>query len=207
MKKRIFTLFTIAAIMLSCSSLQQGLSSTYNMINCDYSYKSISGMSISGMNLSKGLSVTSIPKLTSILSGSATSIPLNFILNLNIKNPNQSAAMLNGLQYVVSIDDIQFTTGSINQALNIAAGQTQTLPISIGVDLASLMKSNSKDAVLNIAKNLAGIGTQESNVNVQLKPTFMIGTVPVTSPMYIPVNFSIGGELSHSASPLIKFNP
>ena len=102
--------------------------------------------------------------------------------------------MLNGLQYVVSIDDIQFTTGSINQALNIAAGQTQTLPISIGVDLASLMKSNSKDAVLNIAKNLAGIGTQESNVNVQLKPTFMIGTVPVTSPMYIPVNFSFGGS-------------
>lgn len=194
MKKRIFTLFTIAAMMLSCNSLQQGLSGTYNMINCEYSYKSISGMSISGMNLSNGLSVTSIPKVTSILSGSATSIPLNFILNLNIKNPNQSAAMLEGLQYVVSIDDIQFTTGSVNQALNIAAGQTQTLPISIGVDLATLMKNNSKDAVLNIAKNLAGIGSQKSDVSVQLKPTFMIGTVPVTSPMYIPVNFSIGGN-------------
>lgn len=194
MKKRIFALFTIAAIMLSCNSLQQGLSGTYNMINCEYSYKSISGMSISGMNLSNGLSITSIPKITSILTGSATSIPLNFTLNLNIKNPNQSAAMLNGLQYVVSIDDIQFTTGSINQALNIAAGQSQTLPLSIGVDLATLMKNNSKDAVLNIAKNLIGINSQKSNVSVQLKPTFMIGTVPVTSPMYIPVSFSFGGS-------------
>ncbi len=194
MKKRIFALFTIAAIMLSCNSLQQGLSGTYNMINCEYSYKSISGMSISGMNLSNGLSITSIPKITSILTGSATSIPLNFTLNLNIKNPNQSAAMLNGLQYVVSIDDIQFTTGSINQALNIAAGQSQTLPLSIGVDLATLMKNNSKDAVLNIAKNLVGINSQKSNVSVQLKPTFMIGTVPVTSPMYIPVSFSFGGS-------------
>ncbi|MFV0536330.1 MAG: LEA type 2 family protein [Dysgonomonas sp.] len=194
MKKRIFALFTIAAIMLSCSSLQQGLSGTYNMINCEYSYKSISGMSISGMNLSNGLSITSIPKVTSILTGSATSIPLNFTLNLNIKNPNQSAAMLNGLQYVISIDDIQFTTGSVDQALNIAAGQTQALPLSIGVDLATLMKNNSKDAVLNIAKNLVGIGSQKSNVSVQLKPTFMIGTVPVTSPIYIPVSFSFGGS-------------
>lgn len=194
MKKRIFVLFTIAAIMLGCNSLQQGLSGTYNMINCEYSYKSISGISISGMNLSNGLSVTSIPKVTSILTGSATSIPLNFTLNLNIKNPNQSAALLNGLQYVISIDDIQFTTGSVDQALNIAAGQTQALPLSIGVDLATLMKNNSKDAVLNIAKNLVGMGSQKSNVSVQLKPTFLIGTVPVTSPIYIPVSFSFGGS-------------
>jgi LEA14-like dessication related protein len=102
--------------------------------------------------------------------------------------------MLNGLQYVVSINDIRFTTGSVNQALNIAAGQTQTLPLSIGIDLATLMKNNSKDAVLNIAKNLVGIGSQKSNVSIQLKPTFMIGTVPVTSPIYIPVSFSFGGS-------------
>lgn len=194
MKKKFFVLLVIAVTLAGCSNLQQGLSGTYNMINCEYSYKSISGMSVSGMNLSNGLSITSIPKVTSILTGSATSIPLNFILNLNIKNPNQSAAMLNGLQYVVSIDDIQFTTGAVNQALNIAAGQTQTLPLSIGVDLATLMKNNSKDAVLNIAKNLVGIGSQKSNVSVQLKPTFMIGTVPVTSPIYIPVSFSFGGS-------------
>jgi LEA14-like dessication related protein len=194
MKKKIFTLFVIALLLAGCGNLQQGLAGTYNMINCEYSYKSISGMSVSGMNLSNGLSITSIPKVTSILTGSATSIPLNFTLNLNIKNPNQSAAMLNGLQYVVSIDDIQFTTGAVNQALNIAAGQTQALPLSIGVDLATLMKNNSKDAVLNIAKNLVGIGSQKSNVSVQLKPTFMIGTVPVTSPIYIPVSFSFGGS-------------
>lgn len=194
MKKKFFALFVIVVTLAGCSNLQQGLSGTYNMINCEYSYKSISGMSVSGMNLSNGLSITSIPKVTSILTGSATSIPLNFTLNLNIKNPNQSAAMLNGLQYVVSIDDIRFTTGAVNQALNIAAGQTQTLPLSIGVDLATLMKNNSKDAVLNIAKNLVGIGSQKSNVSVQLKPTFMIGTVPVTSPIYIPVSFSFGGS-------------
>jgi len=194
MKKRILALCVIIATLISCDSVQKSLSSTYNMINCEYNYKSISGLSVSGIDVSKGLSITSIPKITSILSGTASSIPLNFNLNLDVKNPNQSAAMLNGLQYIISIDDIQFTTGSVNQALNIEAGQSQTLPLSIGVDLATLMKSNSKDAVVDIAKNFIGIGNKKSNVSVRLKPTFMVGNVPITSPVYIPVSFSFGGN-------------
>lgn len=194
MKKKIFTLLVIITTLVSCDSVQKSLSSTYNLINCEYNYKSISGLSISGIDLSKGLSVTSIPKVTSILTGSASSIPLNFTLNLDVKNPNESAAVLNGMQYIISIDDVQFTTGSVNQALNIAGGSSQTLPLTIGVDLASLMKSNSKDAVINIAKNFLGMGSQKSNVSLQLKPTFMIGNVPVTSPVYIPVSFSFGGN-------------
>lgn len=193
MKKRIITLLFVVTTLISCNSIQQGLSSTYNLINCEYNYKSITGLSISGMNLSNGLSLTSIPKVTSILNGSASSIPLDFVLNLDVKNPNQSAAIMNGLQYIISIDDIQFTTGSLNQTLNIAAGQTQTLPLTIGVDLASLMKSNSKDAVTEIAKNFLGIGSKKSNVKLQLKPTFNVGNVPITSPVYIPVSFTFGG--------------
>lgn len=194
MKKRILALLLVVTTLVGCDSVQQGLRSTYNLINCEYSYKSITGLTISGMNLSNGLSVTSIPKITSILSGTATSIPLNFTLNVNVKNPNESAALLHGLQYIVSVDDIEFTTGSINQTLNIASGQTQTLPLTIGVDLATLMKNNSKDAVTEIAKNFLGIGSKKSNVSLQLKPTFMIGNTPVTSPMYIPVSFSFGGN-------------
>lgn len=194
MKKKILSLLIIMAIFISCDSVQKSLSGTYNMINCEYNYKSISGLTVSGINLSNGLSVTSIPKVTSILSGNASSIPLNFTLNLDVKNPNSSAAMMNGLQYIISVDDIQLTTGSLNQALSVESGQTKTLPIAIGVDLATLMKNNSKDAVVNIAKNFIGIGNKESKVFVQLKPTFLIGNVPITSPSYIPLVFSFGGN-------------
>lgn len=194
MKKKILTLLLVATTFIGCDTIQQGLSSTYNLINCEYNYKSVTNLSVSGMNLSNGLSLTSIPKITSILNGSASSIPLNFTLNLDIKNPNESAAMLNGLQYIISIDDIQFTTGAVNQTLNIASGQTQTLPLAIGVDLATLMKNNSKEAVTEIAKNFLGIGSKKSNVTLQLKPTFKIGNTPITSPVYIPVSFSFGGK-------------
>lgn len=183
-------LFTI--IMVGCDA-SKSLSGAYNMINCNYNYRSISGLTISGMNLSNGVSLTQIPRITSILTGSATSIPLDFTLNLDVNNPNQSAALFNGMSYILSIDGVQFTTGMVNQTMNIAAGQTQNLPLTIGVDLATLMKNESKDAVTNIAKNFLGIGSKKSEVNLQIKPTFMIGNVPVQSPIYIPVKFSFGG--------------
>lgn len=192
MKKILFLLLT--AFTLSGCSVTNELAGAYNMTQCKYSYNSISNLSVSGMNLSSGISALNVVKLTSLLTGNATSIPLDFTLNLDVKNPNQSAALLHGLQYVISIDDVQFTTGTVNQSLNIASGASKTLPLTIGVDLASLMKNNSKDAVTNIAKNFIGIGNNKSNVTVQLKPTFMVGNMPITSPVYIPVNFSFGGK-------------
>lgn len=194
MKKKIFAFVLIVLTFASCDSAKNMASGAYNMINCNYSYKSISDMKVSGMSLSSGLSVTNIAKVSSILGGNASSIPLDFTLNLNVNNPNQSAASLSGMQYIISIDDIQFTTGTFNQAINIGAGQTQVIPLAIGVDLATLMRNNSKDAVVDIAKNLIGIGSKESKVSVQLKPTFMLGDIPITSPMYIPVSFSFGGK-------------
>lgn len=193
MKKRIITLLLVTITLFSCDVTKE-LSGAYNMINCQYSYKSISGLTVSGMNLSNGVSPLYIPKLTSILTGSATSIPVDFTLNLNVKNPNQSEALLHGLQYIVSIDDIKFTSGTLNKSLNIPSGETQTLPLTIGIDLASLMKNNSKEAITDIAKNFIGIGSKKSNVTVQVKPTFLIGNTPITSPTYIPVNFSFGGN-------------
>lgn len=193
MKKRIITLLLVTITLFSCDVTKE-LSGAYNMINCQYSYKSISGLTVSGMNLSNGVSPLYIPKLTSILTGSATSIPVDFTLNLNVKNPNQSEALLHGLQYIVSIDDIKFTSGTLNKSLNIPSGETQTLPLTIGIDLATLMKNNSKEAITDIAKNFIGIGSKKSNVTVQVKPTFLIGNTPVTSPTYIPVNFSFGGN-------------
>lgn len=190
--KKVLSILLLTVTMVACDA-SKSLSGAYNMINCNYDYRSISGLTISGMNLSNGISLTQIPKVTSILTGSATSIPLDFTLNLDVNNPNQSAALFNGMSYILSIDGVQFTTGMVNQTMNIAAGQTQNLPLTIGVDLATLMKNESKDAVTNIAKNFLGIGSKKSEVNLQIKPTFMIGNVPVQSPVYIPVKFSFGG--------------
>jgi LEA14-like dessication related protein len=163
------------------------------MTQCKYAYHSISNLSLSGMDLSNGISLAYIPRITSILTGASSSVPLNFTLNLDVNNPNLSAALLHGLQYMLSIDNVNFTSGTLQQSLDIPAGGSQLLPLVIGLDLNTLLKGESKDAVVNIAKNFIGIGNQPSNVTFRIKPTFMIGNVPVTAPDYIPVSFSFGG--------------
>jgi len=193
MKSNQIVFLLILLLSFSGCDVAKQVGGAYNITQCKYDFQSISNLTLSGMDLSKGVSLAYIPQITSILSGSASSIPLNLTLNLDVKNPNQSAALLNGLQYILSIDNVQFTTGTLNQSLNIPAGGNQLLPLQIGVDLATLLKGESKNAVQNIAKNFLGMSNQKSNVTLQLKPTFMIGGQPIVSPVYIPVNFSFGG--------------
>lgn len=194
--KKVITgvLFSVMLMLSGCTALQSSLSNAYNLANCDYKYSSISNLTISDINVSNGLSALMIPKVLSILSGNASSIPLDFTLNLDVKNPNAGTAAFQALSYIVSIDDMQFTTGNFQQPFSVGAGETQQLPMTIGVDIAQLMKNNSKDAVMNIVKNFLGIGDTSSKVSVQLKPSFKVGEQTFTSPVYIPVSFNFGGK-------------
>jgi LEA14-like dessication related protein len=164
------------------------------MINCKYEYNSVSALTLSGMDLSKGVSASNIPGLLSLLAGKGSTVPLNFTVNLDVTNPNQSEALLHGMSYILNIDNVQFATGSMNRSLNIPPGNKKVLPLNIGVDLAALLSGNSRDAVVNIVKNFIGIGSRKTNVSLQIKPTFMIGGQPVTQSSYIPVNFTFGGK-------------
>jgi len=95
---------------------------------------------------------------------------------------------------MITIDDVRFTTGNINQPFHVEAGETKTLPVDIGVDIVELMKNNSRSAIENIVKNFLGLSDTASKVTVQLKPSFKVGEQTFTSPVYIPVNFTFGGK-------------
>jgi LEA14-like dessication related protein len=187
-------LLSVMLMMTGCGALQSTLSNAYNLANCDYKYRSISNLVISDMNVSNGLTPLMIPRVLSILSGNVSSIPLKFTLNLDVNNPNSGAAAFQSLLYIISIDDVQFTTGNVNQAFHVDAGETKVLPVDIGVDIAELMRSNSRSAIENMVKNFLGLSDKASKVTVQLKPSFKVGEQLYSSPLYIPVNFSFGGK-------------
>ncbi len=195
MQKVIFGFLVALMLPLSgCNVLQNSLSSAYNLANCDYKYRSITQLSISGINLSGGLTPLMIPRVLAILSGNVSSIPLKFTLNLDVNNPNQGVAAFQSLLYMITIDDVRFTTGNFNQPFHIGAGETKVLPMDIGVDIAELMKNNSRSVVENIVKNFLGLSDTPSKVTVQLKPSFKVGEQLFASPVYIPVSFTFGGK-------------
>jgi len=195
MKKIVYcVLFTVMLTLSGCAALQSSLSNAYNLANCDYKYRSISNLAIMDMNLSDGLTPLMIPKILTILGGNASSIPFNFRLNMDVQNPNSGAAAFQSLNYIISIDDIQFTSGNFKQAFHVDAGETKLLPMDIGVDIAELMRKNSRSAVENIVKNFLGLSNTASKVTVQLKPSFKVGEQTFSSPVFIPVSFTFGGK-------------
>ncbi|MDR1330533.1 MAG: LEA type 2 family protein [Tannerella sp.] len=182
-----------ACLLWGCNAAQQ-LQSAYNLKHCEYTYRSISNLALAGADLSRGVSTLDAVRLLAVLNGGAASIPLDFTLNVDVRNPNPSPAAFSALSYIVEIDGLEFTDGHLEQSFSVGPGETKPLPVRIGVDLARLATTHSRDAVVRIVRNFIGIGSEETRVTVRLKPSFDVGGTVVTSPVYLPVSFSFGGR-------------
>ena len=193
--KKVIALLGISILLFSCDVPKQ-LAGTYALTQCKYLFNSISGLSLGGVNLQNVNSISSLNPLTAanLLAAFTTtggSLPLNFTLNLDVTNPGVQTALLNGANYILEVDGIQMTQGSVNQQLQIGSGQTTKLPISMGFDLKKVMSGKSLDAIKNLAFNFAGIGGEASNVTVKFKPSLVIGGTPISAPDYIPISFTL----------------
>jgi LEA14-like dessication related protein len=181
--------------LLSCEVAQQ-LAGTYNMTQCKYEYRSISNLSLAGINLQNVSSLASLNPLTaanllSAFSSSSGNLPLQFTLNIDVTNPGLQTALLNGLNYILEIDGIQMTNGSLDSKLQIASGQKVQLPVNFAFDLKKTMSGQSLTAIKNLAFNFAGIGDASSDVTIKLQPTLSVGGSTYSSPVYIPVSFTL----------------
>ncbi|MCL2154872.1 MAG: LEA type 2 family protein [Leptospirales bacterium] len=189
-----FAVFSIIPIIVLCACSAGDMLKTYNMKNCEYSYKSTTNVTISNINVSNGISIADAPKLLLLLNSQNQSIPLNFLLTLDVKNPNNSEAAFHGMAYKVNIDGIDFTEGSVDEPFNVASGETKPLPIKIGTDVMQLIEKNSKDAVMGMVKNFIGLSNEKTKVHVDLRPKFLVAGKTVSSPTTFPVDFTFGGK-------------
>ncbi len=194
MKKTIIILSTIL-LMYSCNVMEQ-IGGAYNLMQCKYDYNSISNVQLAGIDLgtAKSLSVLEIASLTTILSGGTLqNIPFSMVLNLDVKNPNEkAAAFLNGMDYMIELNDMEFTSGKLDVPVRIEAGGSQVVPLSIGVDIMNLMNRYSKSKVSSEMSRFLGISPGQTKVTLKLWPKVLIGDVPIKSPTHIPVTFLVG---------------
>lgn len=192
-KKSIFT-FSIIFILSGCDIVSQ-LGGAYNLSQCKYDYNSINNIQLAGTNLSKGsLSIVDIANISTILTGNRQSIPLTMTLNLDVKNPNDVAAYLNGLEYLIEMNDMEFTNGKLDVPLRIEPGETSLLPLTIGLDIKNLINRYSQERVSSEMGKFLGISPGQTKITVKLWPKILIGNTPIKSPTYIPVTFLYGGK-------------
>ena len=192
MKKLISLSALLITMMLlsGCEILEQAQQMA-NLTKCEFRLNSVDQLRLAGVNIQQvrqlsDLNFMDAAKITAAAAGGT--LPLNFTLNVEVKNPNPAAAGLNRLDWILLIDDIEMTTGVNNQRVQVAAnGGTAIIPLTIGIDLRQALQGKSADAIANFGLNLAGAGNRPTRITLKAKPTIMVGSQTISYPGYLTV--------------------
>jgi LEA14-like dessication related protein len=186
----------LAIFLSACSTTKKIVENTLTVTQLQYDYHSISGLTLAGVNIQNVKSISSLNPLDAagLLTAITTnaSLPLQFTLNLEVKNPSNQAASLSDLQYILEIDNIQMTEGMLNQPLQVAGHGSAILPVYMSFDLRTALSGQSAEVVKNLALNFTGSGNAPSTITIRLKPSMDIGGKKIVSPVFIPVSFTYG---------------
>lgn len=183
---RIFV-FTGLLTILSCAYMKE----LTVLKDCEFRVGTLENPVLAGVDISKILnlkdfSIDQTGKITkSFFLGT---LPLSFILNVEVKNPNQKNASLNRLEYLAFIDDLQIAAGAVEEHIVIpSGGGIATIPVKVETDVLDLLKKEPMNTILNYALNLADDGNRPVRVNIKIKPWIQIGSVDREYPGYITV--------------------
>ena len=199
LKQTILLLLTIIIVLpfQGCGVAKQAKQAT-NLASCDFRVLSAENINLAGTNIQNINSIKSLNLMdaAAIMSAMGRSeFPLSLQLNVEARNPNITAAGLNKLEWILFIDDIQMTSGSVDKAFTIPPDNgTAIIPIQVDMDLKHVLKGKSMDAIVNFGFNLNGMGNKPTRIKAKLKPSIMIGNYALKYPGYISVNSEFSGK-------------
>lgn len=167
--------------LASCAQIGDITKSLMDLKNLDFKLSGIEQVRLGGVSFSKGmqlsdLSITDIAKLTS--AATKSSIPIDFILNLEARNPNEdkgkkfkTTATLESFDFDVFLDGTKAFTGGLANPVKIESnGGTKVIPLKISFDLTKVVQDKQYTKFANIAMNLAGFDTQKTKIKVEANP-------------------------------------
>jgi LEA14-like dessication related protein len=190
MKRVILTLSLVLFLILpSCDVLRQ-VQEMQMLSKCLFRIHTVSDIQLAGVNVSKIQSLSDVSPLDVLQITNAllnNQLPLNFKINLQVKNPNKQPASLNSLEWIVFIDDMQMLDGVINERFVVNASESSTLPVQVGFNLAEVLQGERRDKILNFGLGLADGSGSTKRVMIKLKPSVMVGQSSIMYPGWIEV--------------------
>ncbi len=185
----VVALAVIVGVIAACSALS-GLQS---FAKCNFDFNSVTDVALCGINVNskksvKDFGVTDALKLANAFT--SKSFPLTLNVNVDVKNPNTATARLDGFDYILWIDDVKMTAGSMSKQVSVGSNEKVTMPVGFSVDLFEILKSQSRDKLVSFGCGLATNNADASRVKLSIKPYFTIGGQVMRFPSYI----TIGGN-------------
>ena len=165
------------------------------LAKCDFKINAVTEVSLAGVELVniKSVSDLNIGDMARLMSGLTSPVfPLDLQLIIEGHNPNDKEAGLNRLEWILFIDEIQMTSGIIEQPFVIPPKSNLNIPVAVTVDIKQVLTGKSANAMLNFCMNLAGVGKKPTRFKIKLKPTVVIAGEPIKYPGFITVNTEYG---------------
>jgi len=189
MFQRLLLIVILVQAVVSCEVTKQAKTAA-NLANCEFRLVSAENIRIAGIQVDaytslKDLGVADFAMVMGALT--QPELPLSLILNFEVKNPNPTTAGINGIEYIIFIDDIQMVAGSYMQPITVPPSSSAVITVPLNTDLKQALKGKSMDAILNFGFNLAGVSHVPTRFKVKLKPSILVGTSTLSYPGYITV--------------------
>lgn len=189
--KKISLLVFLLVLTFSCRTFKE----LKNLAQCDFTSAGIDNLRLAGINLQEktDISQVSVLDVASLLkSFSQKSLPLNFIFNININNPNDKLAALNHLEWIAEIDKVEIAKGIVNQRYEIPAGENIVIPLQINSDLYKIFSQKEGRELIGKAIGIKDENNQPKNLTLRVKPSISVGKGYIKYPGYIVVKKKIG---------------
>ncbi|MBP5456167.1 MAG: LEA type 2 family protein [Paludibacteraceae bacterium] len=161
-----------------------------NFVNCEFKFGRVSNVVLADVDIThvddvKKLSFKDAAKLLS--AAGSGKLDMDLTVELLVKNPNEEPAHLDGIDYLLYIDDKQVAEGSLEQKVSIQPQEEQTVVLPCKVDLQDILTSDKLESIADFAFGLANNNVDANRLKVSLKPYFTIAGETVKFPSYITV--------------------
>lgn len=166
---------------------------------CDYRITDATNITIAGTDVrklieGKSVNTLSIPGIA--LGMLRKDIPLRAKLNLEISNPTNNLAAINDFDYIVLINRQEVFNGSVNQSVNIGAGQTTQVPVQVNANIYQFLTDNK---MLNDIGTFIGGATNGSEkkglVTLKIRPSIKVAGGLVKYPGYITIDKEVSSKI------------
>lgn len=190
--KKLLLLCSLAGITQACSIISELTAFT----RCEFRIHSIQDPAICNIDISNRSSWSDFTFMEgqriagSLLGGT---LPVDMTANIEIRNPGPDKAAVRSIQWKAFIDDVKVVEGTVQEPVEVPpAGGRSLVPVRVHTDLFRYLEGENATAMLNFALNLIQAGDQSSRFSIQIKPSVLVGSQPITYPGY----FTVTGEFS-----------
>ena len=193
----LITAILITISLGSCEVLQQ-VQQVGNLAKCEFKLESVQQLTLAGINVQQVSKISDLSLFDAgriITAVKTQQFPLDFTLNIAARNPNSSAAGMTRIDWILLIDDLEMTRGTLDQQVTIPANNgIATIPMKMHFDLKQALSGKNTDAIINFGLNLAGAGNTPTRFTLQMKPTISVNGFPITYPGYLNVKTEFTGK-------------